>query len=85
MSFGQVYVNYIGNTSYINPVSFLNVTRRDYQAAILVNTTSCMAPGIWGSYMHEVFLRNYLKTVNHEKAARNLKLKVSLRPLPLTK
>ena len=44
-----------------------------------------MAPGMWGAFASEVFLKDYLRSENYGDAVDNLKLKISSRPLPLSK
>lgn len=80
-----MYLNYADKTRYFNPISKKFVDLKDYQVALLVNATSCMAPGMWGAFASEVFLKDYLRSENYDDAVDNLKLKISSRPLPLSK
>ena len=80
-----MFLNYAGTSRYFNPISKKYVTLKDYQVAVLVNATSCMAPGMFGAFASEVFLRDYLKSKKYTKAEENLNLKISSRPFPLSK
>ena len=44
-----------------------------------------MAPGMWGAFASEIILKDYLRSENYGDAVDNLKLKISSRPLPLSK
>ena len=80
-----MYLDYAQESTWFNPVTKKNVKLKDYRMAVLVNTTSCMAPGMWGAFASEVFLRDYLKFRKYNEAEENLNLKISSRPFPLSK
>ena len=80
-----MYLNYAGPNRFYNPITEKYMNLKDYQVALLVNSTSCMAPGMWGAFASEIFMRDYLKSEKFTEAESNLQLKISSRPFPLSK
>ena len=62
-------MDYYGADNIYNPFEkeYFNIT--EYRLWLLVNSTSPMAPGIWGGFTSEVILRDYLRSMDKHEAA----------------